>query len=51
MFDRKTSEIKQRSHGTGVGVHSSTSEVDVNDFEILLFLVAFAAFCDAFFWG
>ena len=47
MFNRKSSEIKEWAHGKRV----VDSENDMSDFEVLIFLVAFAAFCDAFFWS
>lgn len=51
MFDRKPSEIQQRKNGTGMGVHSSTSEVAVSDFELLLGIVFVALLLDLAFWG
>ena len=51
MFDRKPGEIQQRQNGKRVDIHSSTSEVAMNDFEVLLCIVAFAALCDLMFWG
>jgi len=51
MFDRKPSEIQQRAYGTRVGVYSSSSEVVVNDFELLLGIVFVALLLDLAFWG
>ena len=51
MFNRKPSEIQQRSHGTRVGIYSSTSEVALSDFELLLGIVFMALLLDLAFWG
>ena len=51
MFNRKSSEIQQRKNGTGMGVYSSSGEVAVNDFELLLGIVFVALLLDLAFWG
>ena len=51
MFNRKPSEIQQRKNGTGVGVYSSSSEVAVSDFEVLIGIVFVALILDLAFWG
>ena len=51
MFNRKPSEVQQRPYGTRVGVYSSTSEIVVSDFELLLGIVFVALLLDLVFWG